>query len=212
MWSVANTYVRYNRHVQQFLDRVGKPYILLPPPVVSVPLLVLDAEPYATVFDNEFASWSSTGKVIDAEELRSRVPDQIENCDSLPSREELMRVKWFSYATMSAVMLYQAETWGGTTEYEWCWLFDRGQHERVLLYAIRSEPLPESSVRSPRRSEPLILRVTEDQVAEERIRFPLQLFSMAAEYLGVSAPGGLFEPHRRGFNLNDYLARPSEGE
>ena len=208
MWSVANTYVRYNRHVQQLLDRVGKPYILLQPPVVSVPLVVLSAEPYATAFDHEFANWSATGKVIDADELRSRVPHEIENRDSLPSREELMRVKWFTYATMSAAAVYQAETWGGATEYEWCWLFDRGQHERVLLYAIRSEPRPESSVRSPARYEPLIVRVTQDQVVEECIRFPLQLFSMAAEYMGVSAPRGIFEPHRRGFDLRDYLVTP----
>lgn len=208
MWNIANTYVRYNRHVQQLLDRFGKPYILLQPPAVSVPLLVLGAEPYATTFDNEFASWSATANVIDADELRSRVPYDIEEYYALPSREELLRVKWFSYATQLAAAIYQAETWGGSTEYEWCWLFGRGQHERVLLYIER----PTGPKRAPTRYEPLIIRVTEQEVSEERVRHPLQLFSMAAEYLGVSAPRGIFEPHRRGFNLSDYVVTPPKGD
>ena len=214
-WSLHRNYARSTPAAEALMARSGRRYIRLAPPAVSVPLLVLAGQVPPPDLDLDFRAWAASATVLDAEALCARVPEVVKEYYCIPDRDELLSAKWFSVVADTRVACYGAETFGGATEYEWCWFFDRG-NERVNVMAWSTREV-ERTVRRWFRTHTVkstaSLRVLHDFTADTHSQRPYEetvaIFDDVAGHLGVSAPGGCFLPHRRGFDWSRYSVEPA---
>ena len=212
-WSIAKDYAAFNPAAEAMMVRAGWPYVLRRPPAVSKPLLVLADQTRSPALEGEFRAWAATPEatVIDAEALGAKVPGAVEPYSHLPHREDLLRCKWFAAAAQTPVAMYGAETFGGRTEYEWCWLFGPGGDRAMVMKERRREIRVVQRRWFFRRrtvtrqvNERVTLEVTESGVAERPYVHAFAIWDAAARHLGVHSPGGFFRPHQRGFDWRPY--------
>ena len=213
-WSIARTYARANPAAERLIESSGKRYVRLAPPAVSVPLLVLGDQVPPKAMKEEHRAWASTATVPDAEALCARVPDVVQEYHCVPDRESLLAAKWFAEKADTAVVAYGAETWGSGIEYEWCWFFGRGG-DRVQVLASRRREVEQvwwHLFRRPRvRYERSVIDFTADTHTARAYAGMFSILADAMSHLGVSAAGGFFPPHERGFDWQQYKVRPALG-
>jgi len=179
-------------------------------PAVSTPLLVLGGQFPPQDLEPEYERWKRTADVFDAEMLAASTGVEIAEYFCMPDREELLAYKWFSQAAATPVAAYGAETFGGTPEYEWAWLFSAAD-DRVLLltwtsrqvdrvvrsfFRTRTEKATESGLR--------LFDVTRTSCSDASAGSDANVFERVAAHLGVRAPSGYSQPHTRGFDWSRY--------
>jgi hypothetical protein len=163
-----------------------------------------------------FGAWSEGASVIDSYNLKERLPADANVYGMLPGRETLLELKWFAEQTGSPTALYACETFGGCTEYEWCWEF--GSRERVLVSAGYSEStqvvergwLGRRHIRTSTRIRSRVHELTAvdlRQVADETNGGVLPLM---LEAFGLRT-SGYFRPHTREFDWTPYRVSPGSG-
>jgi hypothetical protein len=181
------------------MQRAGQPYLLLRPPAVLSPLLSWVEVSASPAVSAEFDAWRESAPaaqiVVDGEAFAANAGFEPQAYYDLPERDHLLGFKWFAETTGASVAVYAAETFGGTTEVEWCWLFARASADRILFNAFDAGPdtLFEKSGSSP----PTTTRYSPNDVIEA-----------LAQHVGVGAPGGCFQPHVRHFDWKPYLVTP----